>query len=491
MQTAGLVLDIYDDFNGETLRSLYPTLDALPEGVKVASDLKGMHSQLPDDVFALVMVNNVEKLRKYACVDPGNTELSVVYFLKHAHKLPIEAQKTAAENLIVASRWYDLEVPEELVKKAGLGGELLGGAAEMLPGPIGKAVGLARAAMGAGSAIKNNMAAAGQAGGQLMSTFKGAEVNGTTTAPMEEPGKLSPTPSKTTINKTARVGHLVSASKSDHEEMLQENSAIAGEGPKSLPQAKHLQPTVDVTNAKPPTYVTEKKASKYALPSLSRYPLDSYAQVKAAGSYFGEYYKFLAPEERREYAVNLVKQASAMAIDIPDIAHKYGAEGLAPETEIKIAFDARRAELQAYPDVLRVLDAVEDVILTQGGSKLASLALHPIEACALLSEFDKDTGLNRSYDKTIPDPYFSVFGNEKIASKSSWSDIIGNDMITYADLKRLAHVGTHTVRDTFGEDFQEEFRKDPIGVYESLPRDQKKMVIHMAQGTAPGAEPAY
>jgi len=324
-----------------------------------------------------------------------------------------------------------------------------------------------------------------------MSTFKGAEVNGTTTAPMEEPGKLSPTPSKTTINKTARVGHLVSASKSDHEEMLQENSAIAGEGPKSLPQAKHLQPTVDVTNAKPPTYVTEKKASKYALPSLSRYPLDSYAQVKAAGSYFGEYYKFFAPEERREYAVNLVKQASAMAIDIPDIAHKYGAEGLAPETEIKIAFDARRAELQAYPDVLRVLDAVEDVILTQGGSKLASLALHPVEACALLSEFDKDTGLNRSYDKTIPDPYFSIFGNEKIASKSSWSDIIGNDMITYADLKRLAHVGTHTVRDTFGEDFQEEFRKDPIGVYESLPRDQKKMVIHMAQGTAPGAEPAY
>ena len=488
MQTSGLVLDIYDDFNGETLRSLYPTPDTLSEGVKTASNLNGARDQLPDDVFALVMVNNGEKLRKYACVDPGNTELSVAYFLKNAHKLPIEAQKTAAENLITASGWYDLAVPEELVKKAGLGGELLGSAAEMLPGGIGKAVGLARTAMGAGGAIKNNMAAAGQAGGQLMSTFKGAEVNGTMTAPMEEPGKLSPTPSKTTINKTARVGHLVSASKSDHEEMLQENSAIAGEGPKSLPQAKHLHPTVDVTNAKPPTYVTEKKANLYALPG--RYPIDSYAQVKAASAYFGEHYKLFAPEERREYAVNLMKQASAMAIDVPDIARKYGAQGLAPEFEIKIAFDARRSELQAYPDVLRVLDAVEDVILTQGGAKLASLALHPVEACALLSEFDKDTGLNRSYDKTIPDPYLSIFG-EKTASKAAWSDIIGNDMITYSDLKRLAHVGTHTVRDTFGEDFQEEFRKDPIGVYESLPRDQKKMVIHMAQGTAPGAEPAY
>jgi hypothetical protein len=480
MQTSGLVLDVYDDFNGETLRSLYPTLDTLPEGVKTASNFNGTRDQLPDDVFALVMVNNGEKLRKYACVDPGNTELSVAYFLKNAHKLPVEAQKTAAENLITASGWYDLAVPEELVKKAGLLGSAMG------------ALSTGSTLLGAGKAVKNNMAAAGQAGGQLLNPalIKAGEVNGTMTAPMEEPGKLSPTPSKTTINKTARVGHLVSASKSDHEEMLQENSAIAGEGLKSLPQTKHLRPTVDVTNAKPPTYVTEKKASLYALPSASRYPIDSYAQVKAAGAYFGEHYKLFAPEERREYAVNLVKQASAMAIDVPDIARKYGAEGLAPEFEIKIAFDARRLELQAYPDVLRVLDAVEDVILTQGGAKLASLALHPIEACALLSEFDKDTGLNRSYDRTIPDPYFSIFG-EKTASKAAWSDIVGNDMITYADLRRLAHVGTHTVRDTFGEDFQEEFRKDPIGVYESLPRDQKKMVIHMAQGTAPGAEPAY
>ena len=476
MQTSGLVLDVYDDFSGETLRSLYPSSSDIPDNVKTASPVRGAaRDQLPDDVFALVLLNNGEKLRKYACVDPGNTELSVKYFLKHAHKLPVEAQKVAAANLVTACSWYEIQPPEALEKVAlGLG--------TLMAIPT---------VLGAAGAIKSNMGAAKASGGQLLNSamLKAGEANGTTTMPLQEPANLSPTPSKTTINKTARVGHLVR-----HDGTAVEPDVvppIPGEIYKEAPQAKHLRPTVDVSNATPPKVTHEKKASLYALPSQGRYPIDSYAQVKAAGQYFGDYFRFFAPEERREYAVNLVKQAEAMDIELPYVAMKYGADTLAPETEIKVAFDARRLELQSYPQALRLLDEVESVILTQGGTKLASLALKPDEACALLSAFDVNTGLNHSYDSTISDPFYSIYGNTKMASKAAWSDIIGNDMVTYADLRRLAQVGTHTVRDTFGEDFQEEFRKDPIGVYESLPRDQKRMVIHMANGTSPGAEPAY
>lgn len=476
MQTSGLVLDVYDDFNGETLRSLYPSSADIPDNVKTASLVRGAtRDQLPDDVFALVLVNNGEKLRKYACVDPGNTELSVQYFLKHAHKLPAEAQKVAAMNLATACSWYDMQPPEELEKIAlGLG--------TLMAVPT---------VLGAAGAIKSNMGAAKASGGQLLNAamLKAGEVNGTTTMPAEEPANLSPTPSKTTINKTARVGHLVRHEGTAVEPDVAQH--VPGEGPKAAPQAKHLRPTVDVSNATPPKVTHEKKASLFALPSQGRYPIDSYAQVKAAGQYFGDYFRFFEPEERREYAENLVKQADAMGIELPYVALKYGAEGLAPELEIKVAFDARRLELQSYPQQLRLLDEVESAILTQGGTKLAALALQPADACALLAEFDRQTGLVHSYDSTISDPFYSIYGNPKVASKVAWSDIIGNDMVTYADLRRLAHVGTHTVRDTFGEDFQEEFRKDPITVYESLPRDQKKMVIHMANGTSPGAEPAY
>src|ERR1700677_2093148 len=123
MQTSGLVLDVYDDFNGETLRTIYPSPVDIPDSVKTASSVRGVaRDQLPDDVFALVLVNNGERLRKYACVDPGNTALSVEYFLKHAHKLPVEAQKVAAANLVTACGWYDMATPELLEKVAlGLG----------------------------------------------------------------------------------------------------------------------------------------------------------------------------------------------------------------------------------------------------------------------------------------------------------------------------------------------------------------------------------
>jgi len=46
--------------------------------------------------------------------------LSVEYFLKTAHRLPVEAQKVAAQNLVAACGWYDIEAPEELQKIASL-----------------------------------------------------------------------------------------------------------------------------------------------------------------------------------------------------------------------------------------------------------------------------------------------------------------------------------------------------------------------------------
>ena len=117
---AGLVLDVYDDPKGEVLRGIFPTADDLPDLIKEASHVTPeLHAQLPDDAFALVLQNNGETtIRKYACVDEGNTALNVEYFIKTAHKLPEDAQKVAAQNLIVACGWYGIEPPQELTRFA-------------------------------------------------------------------------------------------------------------------------------------------------------------------------------------------------------------------------------------------------------------------------------------------------------------------------------------------------------------------------------------
>ena len=481
MQTSGLVLDLYDDFTGETVRALWPELSAVPAHVKQASALSAEdRERLPDDVFALVLVNNGERLRKYACVDAGNTELSVLYFLKNAHKLPVEAQKTAAANLQVACGWYDLQPPAAL-EKIALG---LGTAMTALT-----AVPIAR---GTHQAIRDNMAATHALEGAGMGVvtpearaqvLKQAEVNGTILG--TDQMQTNPVKPKATVLKIA---------KATPPDVVHPPTA---EQPGKLPQAKHMTPTVDVSTQSPPKRITEKKAASFALPSLQRYPLDSYAQVKEAGAYFDTYYKHMEPAQRREYAIHFVKRASELRLPASDVARKYGSEDFAPEAEIKAAFDCRRLELCDRPEALDLLKQVEFTAVHRF-YKEASLGdawqpCSPDGVVALLAEFDQHTGLDHMYDRSIPDPFYSIFGFEKSAASdgSDWSDVVASEMVTRADLDRLVRIGAFSVKATFGADFQEKFLKDPVGTYTALPLAQKKMVIRMANSTQPGAEVTY
>lgn len=115
---SGLILDVYDDSDGAILRDIFPEPTDLSELEKNAHALTPEeHNALPDDAYALVLVNGDQVMKKFATIDSGNTALSVMYFLKTAHKLPEEAQKVAAQNLVAACGWYGLEAPE-LLKEA-------------------------------------------------------------------------------------------------------------------------------------------------------------------------------------------------------------------------------------------------------------------------------------------------------------------------------------------------------------------------------------
>lgn len=122
MKTAGLVLDFYDDRTGETLKSVYPSAEELPETVKEAHILSPEErAVLRDEAYALILHSDDGQLRKFACVDEGNTALSTLYFLVNAEKLPAEAIKTAAQNLIAFNEEFGMEVPFELKLAAETG----------------------------------------------------------------------------------------------------------------------------------------------------------------------------------------------------------------------------------------------------------------------------------------------------------------------------------------------------------------------------------
>ncbi len=325
MHLSGLVLDVYDDQSGEVLKSIYPTREDIPIMVKTAHVLLSEEREhLPDDVFALVMVNDEgATLRKYACVDPGNTILAVEYFLSEGSKLPRDVQKLAAANLLHACAWYDLTPPEELTKVAG-GGLLLLGA------------NLAGAAPAVAQA-KQGRVAARQSGSLVNPALmrKHGEVSGTSLMPGQEDTDKSYKPTKAVVKKTAAAGHLVQGKEkhpqSEKPAELEQNAWRKDKNP-SLRQHHQLTPHINVQGAEPPSPTKMKVSQITALPG--RYPLDSYEQVKTASAYFDEYWMQFSPEDRREYCANLVKRANTLRVPVSDLAQKYGSATYAPAEEV-------------------------------------------------------------------------------------------------------------------------------------------------------------
>lgn len=160
-KTSGLVLDHYDDPTGEVMKGLYPTEADVPDFIKQAQYLSPEEREgLPSHVFALELVDGETTLRKYACVDAGNTALSVGYFLENRFKLPSEAQKIAATNLLTACGWYNIEPPGDLQKVAmGLMTGL--NAAMLAPGTARKVKGNLAMAKGMGGSVTPEVAGMG------------------------------------------------------------------------------------------------------------------------------------------------------------------------------------------------------------------------------------------------------------------------------------------------------------------------------------------
>ena len=173
---SGLILDLYDDTGGEVLKAIYPDLVSIPEIVKLGHRLSPEElAALPDDSFALVLQDGDTTLRKYACIDAGNTLLSLEYLAKVAHLLPKQALEVAEKNLKIAASWYCGD--EVLEKSAGMAGAALSGLGSLATKAVGYAAknplgalthaGTAVAAAGALGEMKNNLRAVAPLGGQI------------------------------------------------------------------------------------------------------------------------------------------------------------------------------------------------------------------------------------------------------------------------------------------------------------------------------------
>jgi len=281
MQT-GSIVDFYDDPQGHVLKQRLPQ-DQVPDFIKEAEFLSEQaRDSLPDDVFALVMVDRGEKMRKFACTDKGNVALNVIYFMENRDRLPEEAQKVAAANLAQACAWFDLEVPVGLHKEAGLFSRL------KKPGKL-------------------------VSGGLIASDVAGRAGTG-----MEQHRQMM-------AKHQDLIGSSIMPTSGDTE------------------KTAALRPYVDVTGQKAPEKIKQASAQRFCLVKTgqARFPIDSYGQIKQAAVWFDEYGHTLHPAERREYCVKLAARADEVGIEVSDLIKKYGAPGYATDGEVNVSVCTR------------------------------------------------------------------------------------------------------------------------------------------------------
>jgi len=401
------LLDMYDDPSGIVLKEKVASLEDVPEFIKQAERLdRETLDKLPDDVFALVMLDSGDKMRKYACTDKGNTALSVLYFMETKNNLPAEAQKTAAKNLMEACRWYSMEPPAELEKTA-------------LLGPAMGAVTLGMGAMEGNRRYKQRKAALqqGATGSQIMKMSEmGANIMPKTKVP----------------EKTAS-----------------------------------LKPHVDITGKHPPQQVTQETGRFYALTKEggARYPIDTMGQVQKAITYFEKYAERFTPPDRHLFCANVSRRADELGVPVTEKIAKYGASTMAQDAPVAI-YQRQRMFREGTS---------EHGLLQEMREKCASIK--PEFLAVTLENFDKQAGLDRLWDNGLPDPYYSIFGVEK---RAEYSFTTANDTINETRLKRCAKECKKQVQDLFNEDVAEEFSKDPVQIFDSLPLDQKRIIMRLA-----------
>lgn len=390
-------VDFYDD-GGEVLRNKFGNY--VPDFIKEAEVLSEEYRDfLPDQAFALVLIDGPNKMRKYACVDKAHSAMNAIYFMENYKSLPYEARSIAAHNIKVACRKFGLEVPDRLSKMASRTKKLIDTDGSV---PMAK-------------------------------KYKMSELSGTEVMPTSSSGS----------NK--RIKKLAS---------------------------EFVSPYVDVQATTVPIVVKRERMT-YALDSEHgpQFPLESYSQVKEAAEFFEQQGKRFHPRRRHEACVKIAARADVLGVPISEEVRNYGATTFGSSNQIKVGFDTRRQLFKEVGDSCSV-KLLDDLM-----EKKASVG--PEEFAEALSQVDIALGISRYWDKSVIDPWATTFG---VVKQAEWNWTHGNEKLTASQLKNILKDSPEkdALQRTFGEEVVSAMVKNPTGIFDSMPLDQKIVIARLA-----------
>jgi hypothetical protein len=217
----------------------------------------------------------------------------------------------------------------------------------------------------------------------------------------------------------------------------------------------------------------------YALPAKKKYPIETAEQLKTASVYFDKYITNFHPAERAAIAETMEKRASELKTYLDnDWIYNYSRRGATYSPDFGLHMNMRKEACAGKKiDVNgKKIDAVE--LLEKVASKKDIIPAR--EMVDLIHGFDKRAGLDNQYDQRVRDPFFTVYGSSTNAKYDLQK--VASDM--YA--KELEEATTNEsfiskLAASFGDDFAENFKQDPVNIYDSMPKPEKELIINYAR----------
>ena len=191
------------------------------------------------------------------------------------------------------------------------------------------------------------------------------------------------------------------------------------------------------------TAAVEKEAV-YLLPRLSRLRVKTAADLKVAEKLLIEQYPRLSMEDRAEGFTNLVKVARELNVSLEPLTHRMAGMTVCTTKVAADLIEARRM-------------ATKEPLFQQGYEKLAAAVRRSgremiqdrdelVALADAVAKLDKEAGVDRLYDRKIPDAVQTVFNTTKLAEPMI--DLAGRDVA----LSKLAALPATFWEDVVGKD---------------------------------------
>jgi len=186
-----------------------------------------------------------------------------------------------------------------------------------------------------------------------------------------------------------------------------------------------------------------------------RFPMLNAVMTKQACESFSEKKATMHPKKRRKLAKKIMKKCAEYRLPVPQDIRNYASEKLA--STFNEALELRQQYLYDYSQV-KTLNEI----------KKYAEEWDPEKTAEVLMVFDKEAGISHLWDKAIPDPYMSVFG-QLVPTPASDSEKI---------LKKIASIKPEDIKQYFNEKLANQWKKDPIKTFNKLDKSTKTVILN-------------